>query len=262
MPNCYYTGAGNNTNVYELYSKDRLVPDMEVIHNAAEETIYRLGQKIDYYVNTFTPLSADGTYGEQPTMVFWGPKQLKMLIDLNESSLSLSKWGFNADDELVGYVTIRGFVSAFVDEDIHTRLQQEIAPKAGDLIQMTEYGSDRMGHRGGNFFEVTERRDQDVTNSINPLGGHYVWRLKAKRLEYSFQPGITGERGNDQVYDDTFAGLLTSFYSDELYDYIPLGAPTESQLVSAIDTEISAYTLTITGNYIKDNNDMVIGGIY
>jgi hypothetical protein len=75
MSGCYYSGAGNgqNTGCYELYSKDRLRPDMEVIHNAAEETVNLLGQKIEYYVNTYSPLCADNTYGEQPTMVYWGP---------------------------------------------------------------------------------------------------------------------------------------------------------------------------------------------
>ena len=262
MSGCYYSGAGNNSGKYELYSKDRMRPDIEVIHNAAQETVQLYGQKIEYYVNTFSPLSANEVYGEQPTMIFWGPKQIKAIIELNESGMSLSRFGFNADDEITGYVTIRGFVSAFAGEVIHERLQQEITPKSGDIFQMTEYGNDRVGDRGGNFYEITERRDQDVSAGINPLGGHYVWRFKAKRLEYSFQPGITGERGNDQVYDDTFSGLLTSHYSDDIYDYIPTGIDTQSELVSAIDLYIadSFNTLVPPANYIDDEGDIIQGG--
>ena len=101
---------------------------------------------------------------------------------------------------------------------------QEVVPKSGDVFQMVEYGNDRYGNRGGNFFEVTERTDQDNAE-LNPLGGHYMWRLKAKRMDYSWQPGLTGERGNEQVYDDTFSGILSSTITGQLssdpksYDY-------------------------------------------
>jgi hypothetical protein len=40
------------------------------------------------------------------------------------------------------------------------------------------------------------------------LAGHYVWLLKAKRFEYSFE-NIKQEKGNHQVYDDTFYGDLS-----------------------------------------------------
>lgn len=260
---CYYSGAGNGSNCYELYDKTRLQPDMEVIHNAAEETVNLLGQKIEYYVNTYSPLCADNTYGEEPTSVYWGPKQLKIVIELNESALSLSRFGFNADDEITGYFTIRGYTSAFTGEVIYDRLQQEIAPKSGDIFKMSEYGSDRPGNRGGNFFQITERRDQDVSSGqMNPFGGHYLWRIKAKRLEYSFEPGLTGELGNDQVYDDTFSGVVTAFYSDDIYDYIPVSSSSMPDAASIVSTYTSELITLSTGDYIHKDNDTVIGGLY
>lgn len=263
MSGCYYSGAGNgqNTGCYELYSKDRLRPDIELIHNAAQETVNLLGQKIEYYVNTYSPLCADNTYGEQPTMVYWGPKLMKIVIELNESALALSRFGFNADDEITGYFTIRGYTSAFAGEVIYDRLQQEVAPKSGDVFRMTEYGNDRPGDRGGNFFIITERRDQDVSGGqMNPLGGHYLWRIKAKRLEYSFQPGITGERGNDQVYDDTFSGVLTSNYSDDIYDYIPTGIDNIGETMAAVSSFVTEHIIISAIDFIADEGDVVIGG--
>ena len=50
---------------------------------------------------------------------------------------------------------------------------------------------------------------------MNQLGGHYVFLLKAKRLDYSFEPNIpfnnltSGISGNQQVYEDSFAGRLS-----------------------------------------------------
>ncbi len=75
-------------------------------------------------------------------------------------------------------------------------------PKSGDLFQLTEYGSDRPGGRSGNIYEITQRLDQDIAQ-INALMGHYVWLIKAKRFEYSFEPGVTPEAQNDQIFDDT-----------------------------------------------------------
>jgi hypothetical protein len=34
--------------------------------------------------------------------------------------------------------------------------------------------------------------------------------LKAKRYEYSFEPGLTGEPVNDQVFDNSFSGIVSS----------------------------------------------------
>jgi hypothetical protein len=95
---------------------------------------------------------------------------------------------------------------------------------------------------------------------MNPLGGHYLWRIKAKRLEYSFQPGITGERGNDQVYDDTFAGVLTSNYSDDIYDYIPTGIDNIVETMAAVSSFVTEHIIISAIDFIADEGDIVIGG--
>ena len=127
----------------------------------------------------------------------------------------MSKFGYNADDDLTGYFSISGYRTAFAATSVYTDLTQDIEPKAGDVFQMTEYGSDRPGNRAGNYFRVTERLDQDIA-SLNPLGGHYMWRIKGKRLEYSFEPGLSGEKGNNQVYDSTFSGIISSTIGNQL----------------------------------------------
>ena len=207
---CYYSGAGNGSNCFEIYDKPRLKPDIELIQNAAEEMVNTMGQKVAYYVNTMTTLSADLVYGEQPTSVYHGPVVIKMMLELNEASLQLSKFGFNADDEVTGYVSYSGYIKSLSADGIYQTLDQIIEPKSGDVFQMVEYGDDRQGGRNGNYFQITERREQDVAGNMNPLGGHYGWRLKAKRLEYSFEPGLSGEAANAQITDDSFYGKLSS----------------------------------------------------
>lgn len=204
----YYTGDPE-PKVYPLTFEDNTCfryTDKE--NNASERITYSnywreqinlYGQKIQYYVNTFSTLSADMLYGEQPTQQFAPPLPLIIAVNLNENALMLSKYGLLSEDEVTAFVHI----SAFYD-----RFGWGREPKSGDVFQLSEYGSDRPGGRDGRFYEITERLDQDIAQ-INPLAGHYVWLIKAKRFEWSFEPGLSGSAVNQQVYDDTLtAGVL------------------------------------------------------
>jgi hypothetical protein len=90
---------------------------------------------------------------------------------------------------------------------------QAVEPKSGDLVQLSPLGCDRPNGRGAKIFEITERVDQDVA-TLNPLLGHYVYRLKAKRYEYSFEPGAPKELQNQQVFENSFSGILSSTIPD------------------------------------------------
>jgi hypothetical protein len=207
---CYFSGAGNGSHCFELYDKARIQSDINLYSCAATEAINLYGQKVHYYVNTMSLLSADSIYGEQPTSVFEGPTLIKMLIQLNESALSMSRFGLNADDDLTAYITYDTFETAFSGNSVFASLSQSVEPKSGDVIALIEYGNDRVNGRGSKFFEITRRMDQNVGENINPLGGHYGWQLNAKRLDYSWQPGLPNEPVNQQVNDDTFYGKLSS----------------------------------------------------
>lgn len=63
--------------------------------------------------------------------------------------------------------------------------------------------------RGAPVFEITERRDENMTMHYNALQGHYVWIIHAKRFDNSYQPNAPREPGSDQVTDDTTYGKLS-----------------------------------------------------
>jgi hypothetical protein len=63
--------------------------------------------------------------------------------------------------------------------------------------------------RGAPIFEITERRDEDLTMNYNMLQGHYVWILHCKRFDYSYQPNAPREPGMDQTSDETLYGKLS-----------------------------------------------------
>ena len=213
----YYTG-NTTLNIYPYTPSDNeCVRFSNKDNNSNERTIYSnywreqlnlYGSKVNYYVNNFSLLSADNLYGEQPTQRYSPPEPIILGINLNENALMLSKYGLMSDDEVSAFVHISAFKVTF---------GVNAEPKSGDVFCMIEYGSDRPGGRSGNYYEITQRLDQDIA-SINALAGHYVWLLKAKRFEYSFEPGLSGESVNDQVFDDTLAANVSGANKNYTYD--------------------------------------------
>ena len=213
----YYTGNLDQSKTYPFFyedntcfrftDKERNADERNVISNYWREQISLYGQKIGYIVNNTTTLSADMLYGEQPTQAYSPPQDLIIAVNLNENALLLSKFGLVSDDELTAFIHISSFYATF---------GVGAEPKSGDLMHLTEYGSDRPGGRNGNIYEITQRLDQDIAQ-INPLMGHYVWLIKAKRFEYSFEPGVIPEAQNDQIFDDT--KVTTASGADKPYDY-------------------------------------------
>lgn len=172
-------------------------------YNWFDEQIKLYGQELTYYQYTYPLSGHDPIYGEQPSASYAGGKNVIMLVELNESSLMLSKFGLQPDDDVTAFVTISSFYTA-----VSASGTPRPEPKAGDVFTLTEYGDDRPEGRGGKSFEITQRLDQEISK-INPLMGHYVWMINAKRLEYTFNPGLTAEKKSDQVTDTSFSGRLS-----------------------------------------------------
>lgn len=200
MPKKYYT----NTNFRIL---DKSVTDCQRTnyYNYFKEQIAQFGTEVKYYVYNFQLSAHDTIYGEQPTAQYKSPIEIIMYVDLDESSTFLSQFGIQGDNDLTAFIAVSSFYTT-----LSTDNDNRPEPRAGDVIQLSEYGEDRPGERGGKMFEITQRLDQEISQ-INPLLGHYVWLLRAKRLDYTFQPGLTAEPKMDQVYDDSFSGRLSGY---------------------------------------------------
>ena len=197
---------------------DKSIQESErfLFSNWWREQINQYGVKVKYFVNTFNTLSANNLYGEEPTKVFADPREIIIAATLNENAITLSQFGFQSDDDITAYIHISSFYDEFYTLSAVWETQYNIVePKAGDIFQLSEYGDDRPNNRQAKYFEITEKLDEDVAQ-INNLAGHYVFLIKAKRLDYSFEPNIpfnnltSNISGNSQIYEDTFAGRLSS----------------------------------------------------
>jgi hypothetical protein len=222
--NCVRTYPNNYREYIQpsLRFTDKSKNDAEraVYSNYWREQIDMYGQEVLYFRNLYNLKNGDNTYGEITLNRYEDPKLMIMACNLTENALVLSKFGYQSDDQLTAYLHISSFYAHY---------PPDLEPKAGDVFKLIEYGSDRPGERDGKMYEITERCDED-NSSINPLAGHYVWLLKAKRFEHSFE-NISQEKGNTQVHDDTFYGDLSGSTSvpTQRSDEYPQDSDSESK---------------------------------
>lgn len=212
------------------------------------EQINNYGIEIAYYINGFNIQKMDMLYGEHPTAEYSGPYTIKAYIELQEG-VSLSQFGMNSEDELTAYISIDDFRTKFTASSaasaFYSANHQRIEPKSDDLIDISSLGCDRPGNRGNKIFRITEALDQKVDAGINPMLGHYVWMLKAVRYETSHETNAPQELGNDQVYDNTFSGKLSS----TMYPSLTTTAKVYTQNVDTISKN-DVYDMDATDNAV------------
>lgn len=183
----------------QIFNADDLQGESLIYNNAFGELINNFGTNVNYYVNTYNISATDNLYGEDPTRRFSEPQRIRMYVQVSDNAITLKKFGFVSDEEFTGYVSIDTFTNLFSGLD-YPSFGQRVEPKSGDVVELVDYTC-RPGNRGPRFYEITERVDEDIP-TLNPFYGSYVYRLKGKRFEYSFEPGIAGESGNNQVMDN------------------------------------------------------------
>jgi hypothetical protein len=187
-----------------------------------KEQIEHYGTSTTYYTHGYTLSTHNFLYGEDPTSKYGKVENVIMLTDITNDSLMLSKFGIMADCDMTAVVHVSSFY-----ETVGCGLE----PKAGDLIQLTEYGADRPGGRSAPIYEITER-DDEYLPMTNPLIGHYVWYIKCKRFEYSYEPGIPTGQNNKQINDGGDYGRLAEGENpEELFQPYPDSVQSTSKCI-------------------------------
>lgn len=209
-----YFKAASDCSLARPVDKNETTNERALVATWWDDMVKNRGQKVAYYVNTFNINEDDKLYAEAPNRKFHGPKEMILGIKLQNIAIPLQMTGFVNDSEITAFITFSAFEDAFEGDEVYESLFDDIEPKAGDIFCMTEFGNDRPGKRGPLYFEVTSRTDEDI-ETINQLGGHYVWMIKAKKLEYSFEPGLNIERTERVVVDNDIFGLAGESNSDD-----------------------------------------------
>ena len=193
-----YIGDGTTTTLRFL-DKERNANEILNFSSWWKEQLQIYGQEVTYYTSNYSLSGHDAVYGEHTTKTFSDGKKMIMGVELSEISPILSKFGLLGDDDVTALVHIDAFADSF-------GVSSE--PNVGDVFELSEYGTGRAGGRGAKKFEITQRLDQDI-EKINPLMGHFVWLLTAKRHDYSYEPGLSAENVSDQPSDTSYVGRVS-----------------------------------------------------
>lgn len=230
--NVRYLNKNNNANERENYSK------------WWKEQIEHYGTSVTYFTHGYTLSTHNFLYGEDPTSKYGRVEDLVMLTDITNDSLMLSKFGIMADCDMTAVVHISSF---------YEKVGCGFEPKAGDLIQLTEYGADRPGGRSAPIYEITER-DDEYLPMTNSLIGHYVWYIKCKRFEYSYEPGLPDAPNNKQINDTgDYGRLALGENPEELFQPYPDSVQNTAKCIYDYYNEDPA-GLVLTPNHYKAPN--------
>lgn len=184
-----------------------------VVDSAWKDLINSAGMPIYYFVYKFNIKRSDKIWGEDILAEYEEPFQIKAYVEVKDVPKILGPMGgFFADDTITAYIHIKTFNRKTKGMKVFEDLKLRYEPKPSDLIQIIEFGCDRPGGRGAKLFEVTNKEDELISQNLNMGFAHYVWKITAKRFQYSYQDGaITpfGEEKNCQVYDNNIQGTIT-----------------------------------------------------
>ena len=184
-----------------------------VVDSAWKDLINSAGMPIYYFVYKFNIKRSDKIWGEDILAEYEEPFQIKAYVEVKDVSKILGPMGgFFADDTITAYIHIKTFNRKTKGMKVFEDLKLRYEPKPSDLIQIIEFGCDRPGGRGAKLFEVTNKEDELISQNLNMGFAHYIWKITAKRFQYSYQDGaITpfGEEKNCQVYDNNIQGTIT-----------------------------------------------------
>lgn len=224
------------------------------------EIIQRYGVCTYYYQTSYDQASAIAPYGEDQVTGFNPSKPLMAFIDIPNESILFSKFGLQTDADFTAIISVNDWFSTFGQA-----ISSE--PKSGDVIRVmntgwemseTNYASDTFlnilnknlpslcddttsstlsvcvsdgdWRRFPQMYQLTEVRYQDIGSGINFLMGHYVWLVRGKRFEYTYEPGIHPEElkngsTDPNVYQDSPRDGVVgdnqdiNDSSDDIFDY-------------------------------------------
>jgi len=224
----------NNWEKFRYLNKNITDNERALFANYWEELVNRYGTKAEYYVyNYSTAASAhDYLYGEQPTANYIGPFIVNVLIDIPNEALLLSKFGLQTNADFTAIITIADFQNIMGENNepksqdvvrlVEAGWESTELPTSGEVLKQLctmkdpdQYATINYSVTDVNFvrcpqlYEITERLWQDFGLKTTTLMGHYVWVIRGKRFDYSYQPGIIPECRQGVVSDDTRTGIAT-----------------------------------------------------
>lgn len=231
-----------------LQNKESTLGARNMFMDLWSDSINIAGIAIGYHVHGYNLSTQDDfIYGEDITEPFQASKNINMRLEFQSDAILLSKFGIETNADVIATVSIKDYRNKFgINAEPKAGDVLELIESAWDITELPIYTDSITGETTGfdartllcrykdasvvgsimmelsalygfkyvrhpQLFEVTEVKYQDFTQpGMNVLQGHYVWKLHAKRFDYSFEYGLSGENPTQSVYDNSFFGALSS----------------------------------------------------
>lgn len=224
------------TNLF-LKQDNSTAGDQTIVDQQIESYIQQNGYPVLYYPYLFEVDKSEKVHGEHSAAGYGQPFQVIMFMTIEDAPSWVSQLGVDSDVTVTAWLHIKTWkqcVQAILKTPKDSRYEDyskiynlnyiedrdiihAIEPKPKDLIQLTTFGCDREYSRGNQIFEITNKEDNLFSANMMVAGGHYVWKLVAKRYRFSYEEGmsrlddkaknnpylgILGEKGNFQAYEN------------------------------------------------------------
>lgn len=166
-------------------------------HNQMINYANNFGMTVTYWPKKYQLNTQNFLYGEDVVSGFYNARKMKALINFTNYTTFMSKFGMMSDSDIEIQIPIRSFEATWGPS---TGI---IYPLAGDLFLIDDTACNRPLRQTPMVFEVTDK--QDHINPVDFMARHYVWKLTAKRFDYSYEPnspieikpdGHAGDSGN------------------------------------------------------------------
>jgi hypothetical protein len=186
--------ADVNQNPFVPTCSDQSNQVKEIHRQQISEYANLYGQTISYQPVKYNFNTHNFLYGEDMISGYQYSRKMKAIIDFSSYTTFLTKFGIMSDSDITIYIPIREF------ERVWGPSKGVTYPLAGDLFLIDDEACDRPLGQSPMVFEVTDKEDK--IKPVDFMGGHYVWKLVAKRFDYSYQPNAPEERFLDDESSD------------------------------------------------------------
>ena len=192
------------------------------------------GINVKYWANGYDLEEHDALYGEHVTSNFIGPRDIKVLVNVENQNTILSQFGIITDTDIQFYIPFSEFDRVWGNDSI---------PNRGDLIELTQEACDRPERQSPKVFQITNKRDS--VEPVDLFGGHYVWFLEAKRFDYSYE-GNAPDEGGTPITNSTFVGLMSGGVQEKSAP-VPYGPSADEEAINDLNNKTNSGTY---GGYV------------
>lgn len=154
----------------------------------------QFGMTVTYWPKKYQFSTHNFIYGEDTTSGFYNARKMKAIINFTQYQSMLSKFGYMSIPEINIMIPISEF------EKVWGPSSGKTYPLADDIFLIDDSACDRPLKQSPMVFSVTEKEDK--VGTVDFLGGYYVWKLTAKRFDYSYEPNAPEERFLDDESGD------------------------------------------------------------